>query len=235
MLYPHGEHLTPAQKLFRREPAITEFGKLFTPYHKSSTDVTRSYGSGLHLSFEKLHPAHGKLIPFRVLRTRLTRYSHSVSLRLQALALSHAVCVNSPAHSSIGTPSRNHSSSTLCRCMVSELFHRPSGLLFTFPSRYWFTIDLYTYLALGVSSPGFIQAIRVSDYSRSMTKESISFQRRGYYPLGLCFPADSSIRYFCNSSSNKWNVIAVQPSGVAAEVWAPPRSLAATKGMLRRT
>ena len=72
--------------------------------------------------------------------------------------------------------------------MVSELFHRPSGLLFTFPSRYLFTIDLYTYVALGVSPPGFIQAIRVSDYSRSMTKKSFLFRQRGSYPLGPCFP-----------------------------------------------
>ncbi len=217
MLYPQKEHQTPAQKLFRREPAITGFGKLFTPCHKSSTDVVRSYGSGLHLSFEKLHPAHDKLTLLRVLRTRQSRYSHSVSLRLQAIALSHAVCADSPAHSSIGTPSRNKSSSTLCRCMVSVLFHRPSGLLFTFPSRYWFTIDLFTYVALPVSPGRFIQAIHVSDYSRSMAKENTSFRLRGYHPLGLCFPADSSIKYFCNSSSNKWNAIALQPRSDCSE------------------
>ena len=110
------------------------------------------------------------------------------------------MCVDSPAHSSIGTPLRNKSSSTLCKCVVSVLFHCPSGLIFTFPSRYWFTIDLYTYVALPVSPGRFIQAIHVSDYSRTVTKESTSFQVRGYYPLGLLFPEYSSIKYFCNSS-----------------------------------
>ena len=33
------------------------------------------------------------------------------------------------------------------------LFHSPSGVLFAFPSRYWFTIDRKTYLALERWSP----------------------------------------------------------------------------------
>ena len=37
------------------------------------------------------------------------------------------------------------------------LFHRPSGLLFTFPSRYLFTIDHKKYLALRHSRRGFIR------------------------------------------------------------------------------
>jgi len=35
------------------------------------------------------------------------------------------------------------------------LFHSPSGVLFTFPSRYWFTIGRQEYLALGGGPPGF--------------------------------------------------------------------------------
>ena len=37
------------------------------------------------------------------------------------------------------------------------LFHRPPGLLFTFPSRYLFTIDHREYLALAHSRAGFLQ------------------------------------------------------------------------------
>ena len=47
VLYPLEEHTTQARKLFRREPAITEFDKLFTPTHKSSQDVAQSKGSAL--------------------------------------------------------------------------------------------------------------------------------------------------------------------------------------------
>ena len=67
VLYPQREHATPTLKLFRREPAITEFDKLFTPYHKSSDGFVRPTGAGLHDLLQSLHPAHGKLIPFRVL------------------------------------------------------------------------------------------------------------------------------------------------------------------------
>src|ERR1700704_4164403 len=59
VLYPQREHTTQARKLFRREPAITEFDKLFTPTHKSSQDVAQSKGSVLHPYFYELQPAHG--------------------------------------------------------------------------------------------------------------------------------------------------------------------------------
>ena len=44
---------------------------------------------------------------------------------------------NSSAHSSIGTLSpRRIETPTVCKLMVSVLFHPPYGVLFTFPSRY---------------------------------------------------------------------------------------------------
>ncbi len=36
---------------------------------------------------------------------------------------------------------------------VSVSFHLPSGILFIFPSRYYYAIDLETYLALEVGDP----------------------------------------------------------------------------------
>ena len=56
-----------ALKLFRGEPAITRYDKLFTPYHKSSKGIEQPTGSGLLLVLRKIHPAHGKLIWLRVL------------------------------------------------------------------------------------------------------------------------------------------------------------------------
>jgi hypothetical protein len=44
---------------------------------------------------------------------------------------------------------------TVCRPTVSGLFHSPSGVLFTFPSRYWCAIGRRGYLALGGGPPGF--------------------------------------------------------------------------------
>ena len=126
VLYPQREHATPTLKLFRREPAITEFDKLFTPYHKSSDDFVRSTGSGLHDLLQSLHPAHGKLIPLRVVS--LPFIFRAIHARFHCayvgLPLRRRTKIHSPAHSSIGTPSPRRAP-TPCRCMVSDLFHSP--------------------------------------------------------------------------------------------------------------
>ncbi len=75
-----------------------------------------------------------------------------------------------------------------------------TGVLFTFPSRYLFTIDLKEYVALPVSSGRFTQATRVLSYSRTLTEEVLRFRIRDYYPLGFIFPDDSPNETLCNSS-----------------------------------
>ena len=125
MLYPQRDHATPTLKLFRREPAITEFDKLFTPYHKSSDDFVRSTGSGLHEILLSLHPAHGKLIPLRVVSLPYIRAIHArFHCASMGLPFRQRTKIHSPAHSSIGTLSTRRSP-TPCRCMVSDLFHSP--------------------------------------------------------------------------------------------------------------
>src|SRR3989344_476412 len=69
-------------------------------------------------------------------------------------------------------------------------FNALTGLLFTFPSRYLFTIDFQKYLALRVSSRGFPQGIRVLRYSRRVTEKTDYFHLQGCPPLWLGFPAD---------------------------------------------
>ena len=84
--------------------------------------------------------------------------SDSLSLRLRhdsALTL-RLVRSNSPAHSSIGTPSPLRAL-TVWRLTVSGLFHSPLGVLFAFPSRYWFTIGRPEYVALEGGPPSFPQ------------------------------------------------------------------------------
>jgi hypothetical protein len=110
-------------------------------------------------------------------RTIHTRFPYGSS----PIGLNQAVYINSLAHSSIGTQSRIKSSSTPCKHMVSGLFHRPSGLLFTFPSRYLFTIGLLEYLALPVSTGRFTQAIHVLSYSGTI-KMVDSLSRTGLLP-----------------------------------------------------
>ncbi len=51
--------MTLALKLFRGEPAISEFDWHFTSNHKSSGPFAADYGSVLHFLLQKLQPAHG--------------------------------------------------------------------------------------------------------------------------------------------------------------------------------
>ena len=60
VLYLRNEYSqTLALKLFRGEPAITEFGKPFTPTHSSSEHFSTYTGSDLHSVLPEIHPGHG--------------------------------------------------------------------------------------------------------------------------------------------------------------------------------
>ena len=48
-----------ALKLFRREPAITEFDWSFTPIHSSSKRFSTRTGSALHSLLQEVQPGHG--------------------------------------------------------------------------------------------------------------------------------------------------------------------------------
>ena len=64
---------------------------------------------------------------------------------------------NSPAHYAKGTPSGPKTLRLLVGTWFQVLFHSPPGVLFTFPSRYWFTIGSRQYLALADGPAGFPQ------------------------------------------------------------------------------
>ena len=97
------------------------------------------------------HPVSG-LPP--ATRGALFRLAFAPAPRLPSLNL--ATDRNSSAHSSIGTPSPGQAGlRLLVGTRFQELFHSPSGVLFTFPSRYLCTIGLQEYLALGSGLPRF--------------------------------------------------------------------------------
>ena len=119
------------------------------------------------------HPSHLQLTPVRASRTCYRSFtlamarsrgfgslpSHSVAL----FGLAFAAALTLPRRITRGfilQKARRHSTSaapTACRHTVSGLFHSPPGVLFTFPSRYWFTIGHQRYLALGSGLPRFPQ------------------------------------------------------------------------------
>jgi hypothetical protein len=94
---------------------------------------------------------------------------------------------NSPAHSSKGTPSP----STGCpvaelRLLVGSrfqvLFHSPPGVLFTFPSRYWFTIGRQGVLSLRGWSPQIHTGFPGSGATRDHREEAGHVSSTGLLP-----------------------------------------------------
>ena len=81
-----------------------------------------------------------------------------------------------------------------------QIYFTPlAGVLFTFPSRYLSSIGFVVYVALGVSPPRFLQAIRVLEYSRTDTREINMFRIRDFHPLWWCIPTPFTTYQFCNS------------------------------------
>jgi hypothetical protein len=114
--------------------------------------------------------------------------SDSLSLRLRSLNdLNHATRSNSPAHSSISTPSRSHAL-TACRRTVSGSFHPPSGVLFTFPSRYSFTIGRHEYFALEGGPPSFPRNSTCSAVLRCPITRAAHLSPTGLSPAPVDLP-----------------------------------------------
>ena len=111
-----------------------------------------------------------------------TPCSDSLSLRLRASTpLTYARRSNSPAHSSISTLSPRRAL-TACRRTVSGSFHPPSGVLFTFPSRYWFTIGRHEYSALEGGPPSFPRNSSCSAVLRCLTTAAWCVSSTGLSP-----------------------------------------------------
>src|ERR1044072_633909 len=91
----------------------------------------------------------------------------------ERLTLPHPA--NSPAHSSKGTPSpilvAQHRLRLLVGSRFQVLFHSPPGVLFTFPSRYWFTIGRQGVLSLRWWSPQIRTGFQGSRTTRDVCKE----------------------------------------------------------------
>ena len=63
------------------------------------------------------------------------------------------------------------------------LFHSPPGVLFTFPSRYWFTIGHHRYLALDGGPPDFPRNFTCSVVLTNSCRRHPSFHLRDCHPL----------------------------------------------------
>ena len=72
------------------------------------------------------------------------------------------------------------------------LFHSPLGVLFTFPSRYSFTIGQQGVLSLGGWSPQIPTGLHVAGGTQESHSVGQNFRIRGYHPVSQTFPGPSA-------------------------------------------
>jgi hypothetical protein len=166
-----------------------------------------------------------------------TPCSDSLSLRLRpSTALTCARRSNSPAHSSISTPSPSLAL-TACRRTVSGSFHPPSGVLFTFPSRYSFTIGRHEYSALEGGPPSFPRNSTCSAVLRCPTARAWYVSPTGLSPApaGLPRPFDytqATDGIPAGIPIGSYNPPCTTPAGLACRGFGlRPRSLTTTWGI----
>src|SRR6266566_4272472 len=89
---------------------------------------------------------------------------------------------------------------TACRHTVSGTISRPlTGVLFTFPSRYWFTIGHQGVFRLRRWSSRIHTEFHGLRATWDTARESSRFRIRGYHPLCRRFPTSSATQTICNS------------------------------------
>ena len=73
-----------------------------------------------------------------------------------------------------------------------------TGVLFTFPSRYLFTIGHRLVFSLGGWAPRIRTGFHVSRPTWDTARLEMEFRLRGYHPLWPTFPSCSSIQFLCH-------------------------------------
>ena len=149
--------------------------------------------------------------------------------RCGSVSLNLAACRDSQAHSTKGTRSPSSERLPLLGgARFQALFHSPLGVLFTFPSRYWFAIGHRRVFSLGGWSPLLRTGFHVPGPTRGRASEATRIRVRGSHPLRPAFPCRSASVWLCNSAreSRLSGWLAPQPprsnalSLARARVWA---------------
>ena len=137
---------------------------------------------------------------------------------------------------------RRHHSEEQLRPLVGTwfqvLFHSPSGVLFTFPSRYLSAIGHLGVLSLGGWSPQLRTAFHGCGPTQERDQEAVQFRLRDDCPLWCAVPRASTTTRLGNScqSDQRLDTRPTTPHtqrliACTYAVWALPFSLATTQGV----
>ena len=110
-----------------------------------------------------------------------TPCSDSLSLRLPYTVKLATEC-KSLTHYTKGTPSPLARLRLFVCMRFQDLFHSPPGVLFAFPSRYWFTIGRSRVFSLGGWSPHLQTGFHVSRPTCRIPSSSMPFSSTGLSP-----------------------------------------------------
>ena len=144
--------------------------------------------------------------------------------RCGSVSLNLAACRDSQAHSTKGTRSPSSERLPLLGgARFQALFHSPLGVLFTFPSRYWFAIGHRRVFSLGGWSPRLRTGFHVPGPTRDTRQRSAWFRVRGSHPLRPALPCRSATMWICNRSQvgSTWTRVPQPPGGNACRLHAP--------------
>ena len=157
----------------------------------------RGFGPPLH--FTATSPCPGVDHTVSGLRPRTVALFRRAFAAAPASHLNLARDRNSPVHSTKGTPSGINALRLIVGTRFQVLFHSAPAVLFTFPSRYWFTIGRQVVFSLRRWSSLIPTGFHVSRSTWGIVSESAEFRVRDFHPLRSAFPDRSPTRQICNS------------------------------------
>ncbi len=136
VLYLQNSHLEASPKAISGRTSYLRVRLAFHPYPQLIPALFNVHGFGPPCNFTRTstwtwvdHSVSG--LRQRTIRPIQTRFRYG-----SAFQLNLARHRNSPVHSTIGTLSPINGLQLLVGTRFQDLFHSPSGVLFTFPSRY---------------------------------------------------------------------------------------------------
>ena len=144
--------------------------------------------------------------------------------RCGSVSLNLAACRDSQAHSTKGTRSPSSERLPLLGgARFQALFHSPLGVLFTFPSRYWFAIGHRRVFSLGGWSPLLRTGFHVPGPTLDREPRVRTLRVRGSHPLRPALPCRSATMWICNRSQvgSTWTRVPQPPGGNACRLHAP--------------
>ena len=154
MLYLHDSYFNASPKAISGRTSYLRVRLEFHRYTQLIPALFNVRGFGPPLHFTATSPCPGVDHTVSGLRPRTFALFRRAFAAAPASHLNLARDRNSPVHSTKGTPSltalvaQHGSLRRFVGTRFQVLFHSPPGVLFTFPSRYWFTIGRQVVLSL---------------------------------------------------------------------------------------